>query len=402
MPDETQALPLNGLTVISVEVYGAGPFCTQYLATFGADVIKIESRELGGDVARVTGPNSLGPEDSLYFQSFNQGKRSLSLDLKHEKGQEVLHRLVEKADVVANNLRGDKPAQLGLTYDALKSINPKVVCVHLSAYGRDNERASWPGYDYLMQAEAGWMDLTGEPDGTPQRAGLSLVDYMTGMNQLFAIMMGVHQSRESGTGGEFDVSLLDTALFQLSYPALWYLNEQHDLTRQPRSAHPDATPSQLIRTKDGWLFMMCQTQKFWKILSEVVNVPGFSDNPDYQTMVGRRQHREQITKELDRIFLEHTTDEWLERLRGKVPVAPINNLAGALTNPFALQRGMVQIAEHPSRPDMRVVSNPIKWNGHRVPSKRGPHTIGEHTNAVLQDFGFSPKEIMELQAEGVV
>ena len=112
MPDETQALPLTGLTVISVEVYGAGPFCTQYLATFGADVIKIESRKLGGDVARVTGPNSLGPEDSLYFQSFNQGKRSLSLDLKHEKGQEVLHRLVEKADVVANNLRGTNPRNL--------------------------------------------------------------------------------------------------------------------------------------------------------------------------------------------------------------------------------------------------------------------------------------------------
>ena len=396
------ALPLNGLTVISVEVYGAGPFCTQYLATFGADVLKVESRAQGGDVARITGPNSLGPEDSLYFQSFNQGKRSLALDLKQEKGQEVLHRLATQADVVANNLRGDKPAELGLTYDALQAANPRIVCVHLSAYGRDNERASWPGYDYLMQAEAGWMDLTGEPGGMPQRAGLSLVDYMTGMNQLFAIMMGVHHARSSGTGGEFDVSLLDTALFQLSYPALWYLNEQHDLTRQPRSAHPDATPSQLVRTKNGWLFMMCQTQKFWSLLCGVLGDPVLLENPDYETMAGRRRNREQITEELDRIFSEHTTEEWLERLRGKVPVAPINDLKEALGNPFIREGGMVQTAEHPVRPDMQVVANPIKWNGARVPLRRGPHTIGEHTTAILQDYGFSEAEILELQTQGVV
>ena len=217
----TESLPLSGLKVLSVEFYGAGPFCTQYLSSFGADVIKIENSTQGGDFARTTGPNSLGPEDSLYFQSFNQGKRSLSLDLKDEKGKEVLHRLVAKSDVITNNLRGDKPEQLGLTYSVLKEVNPKIVCTHLSAYGRNNERSAWPGFDYLMQAEAGWMELTGEIGSNPQRAGLSLVDYMTGMNNLFAIMMGVFYARNSGQGCDFDVSLLDTAIFQLSYPALW-------------------------------------------------------------------------------------------------------------------------------------------------------------------------------------
>ena len=184
----SESLPLSGLKVLSVEFYGAGPFCTQYLSTFGADVIKIENSTQGGDFARTTGPNSLGPEDSLYFQSFNQGKRSLSLDLKDTKGKEVLHRLVAKSDVITNNLRGDKPEQLGLTFSVLKEVNPKIVCTHLSAYGRNNERSAWPGFDYLMQAEAGWMELTGEIGSNPQRAGLSLVDYMTGMNNLFAIM----------------------------------------------------------------------------------------------------------------------------------------------------------------------------------------------------------------------
>ena len=171
----SESLPLSGLKILSVEFYGAGPYCTQYLSTFGADVIKIENLTQGGDFARTTGPNSLGPEDSLYFQSFNQGKRSLSLDLKDKRGKEVLHRLVAKSDVITNNLRGDKPEQLGLTYSVLKEVNPKIVCTHLSAYGRNNERSAWPGFDYLMQAEAGWMELTGEIGSNPQRAGLSLV-----------------------------------------------------------------------------------------------------------------------------------------------------------------------------------------------------------------------------------
>ena len=398
----SESLPLSGLKVLSVEFYGAGPFCTQYLSTFGADVIKIENSTQGGDFARTTGPNSLGPEDSLYFQSFNQGKRSLSLDLKDKKGKEVLHRLVAKSDVITNNLRGDKPEQLGLTYSVLKEVNPKIVCTHLSAYGRNNERSAWPGFDYLMQAEAGWMELTGEIGSNPQRAGLSLVDYMTGMNNLFAIMMGVFYARNSGQGCDFDVSLLDTAIFQLSYPALWSLNEQYDLSRQPRSAHPESTPSQLVRTKNGWIFLMCQTEKFWKVFCELMDEPSLTENSEYQTMADRRCRREQISEELDQIFLKHTTEEWLERFQGKIPVAPINDLREALENPFIRKQGMIQKIDHPTKPEMQVLSNPIKWNQERMTSHPGPHKVGENTQAILKEFGFSEAEISELQAEGVV
>ena len=398
----SESLPLSGLKVLSVEFYGAGPFCTQYLSTFGADVIKIENSTQGGDFARTTGPNSLGPEDSLYFQSFNQGKRSLSLDLKDKKGKEVLHRLVAKSDVITNNLRGDKPEQLGLTYSVLKEVNPKIVCTHLSAYGRNNERSAWPGFDYLMQAEAGWMELTGEIGSNPQRAGLSLVDYMTGMNNLFAIMMGVFYARNSGQGCDFDVSLLDTAIFQLSYPALWSLNEQYDLSRQPRSAHPESTPSQLVRTKNGWIFLMCQTEKFWKVFCELIDEPSLKENSEYQTIADRRRQREQISEELDQIFLKHTTEEWLERFQGKIPVAPINDLRQALENPFVRKQRMIQKIDHPTKPEMQVLSNPIKWNQERMTSHPGPHNVGENTQAILKEYGFSEAEISELQAEGVV
>lgn len=394
--------PLKGLKVLSVEQYGAGPFATQYLSTFGADVIKIESRQHGGDVARVSGPYRLGDEDSLYFQAFNQGKRSLALDLKSPKGQDVLRRLVARVDVMANNLRGDQAEKLGLTFDALRAANPRIVCVHLSAYGRDNERASWPGYDYLMQAEAGFMDLTGDPTGEPQRAGLSLVDFMTGMNQAFAIMVGVHFAREAGEGSEFDVSLFDTALYQLSYPALWHLNHGYALTRQPRSSHPDATPSQTVKTKDGWLFIMCQTEKFWRILNAEVSMPEVSDNPDYRTMRDRRAHRDQLSAQLDEIFASRTTKQWLAALRGKVPVSSVATMAEALANPFVERSEMIQEVDHPKHAAMKVLANPIRLHGKRMASRPGPNRIGEHSEAVLREFEFSDDEIRSLAEDGVI
>ena len=169
------SLPLQGCRILAIEQYGAGPFSTQHLADLGAEVIKIENPHDGGDVGRAVGPHYFGPGDSHFYQAFNRNKKSVRLDLKQAAGQEVLHKLLEHADAVFNNLRGDLPAKMGLTYDALKHVRKDIVCVHLSAYGREGERASWPGYDYLMQAEAGYLSLTGEPDGPPSRFGLSML-----------------------------------------------------------------------------------------------------------------------------------------------------------------------------------------------------------------------------------
>jgi succinate---hydroxymethylglutarate CoA-transferase len=173
-------LPLHGVRIIAVEQYGAGPFGSMLLADLGAEVLKIENPAEGGDFARRIGPYFFGENDSQFFQSFNRNKRSLTLNLKTDEGRDVLRRLAATADGVVDNLRGDQPAKLGLTYDALKSLNPKIVCAHLSAYGRTGSRAAWPGFDYLMQAEAGYLSLTGEPEGPPARCGLSIVDLMTG------------------------------------------------------------------------------------------------------------------------------------------------------------------------------------------------------------------------------
>jgi crotonobetainyl-CoA:carnitine CoA-transferase CaiB-like acyl-CoA transferase len=221
----TRPLPLAGVRILAVEQYGAGPFGTLYLADLGAEVIKIENHRDGGDVGRSVGPHFFGPGDSHFFQTFNRNKKSVTLDLKHPDGYAAFLALVTKADAVLDNLRGDLPVKLGLTYDDLKASNPRIVCTHLSAYGRNCSRTAWPGYDYLMQAEAGHMSLTGEPDGPPTRYGLSIVDLMTGLAAAFGLLAGVVSARSTGQGMDVDTSLFDVALHNLNYPGTWFLNQ---------------------------------------------------------------------------------------------------------------------------------------------------------------------------------
>ena len=266
-------LPLSGMRVIAIEQYGAGPYGTMQLADLGAEVIKIENPSDGGDMGRRVGPYFLSPDDSHFFESFNRNKKSITLDLKKDGAREVLHALVRRADGVLNNLRGDLPDSLGLTYAALKKVNPRIVCAHLSAYGRDGPRANWPGYDYLMQAEAGYLSLTGEPDGPPSRMGLSIVDMMTGLFAAFALLSGIIAARDTGVGRDIDVNLFDCALQNLNYLATWYLNEGHKQGREPRSSHPSLTPSQLYRTRDGYIFIMCNKEKFWPVFCDMIGRP---------------------------------------------------------------------------------------------------------------------------------
>ena len=191
--------PLHGVRIVSVEQFGAGPYATMFLADLGAEVIKVENAAIGGDPARKTGPYMLGENDSEYFQVFNINKKSVALHLRHDDGKAALMRLIAGADAVMNNLRGDLPAKIGLDYKSLSATNPRIVCVHLSAYGRDNPRTAWPGYDYLMQAESGLMHLTGEPDGPPSRIGApSMVDQTTGLTAAVALLSGIIQARATG------------------------------------------------------------------------------------------------------------------------------------------------------------------------------------------------------------
>jgi len=295
-----------------------------------------------------------------------------------------------------NNLRGDQPGKLGLDYASLGPANPRIVCAHLSAYGRDNERRGWPGYDYLMQAEAGYLHLTGEPGTPPARMGLSVVDYMTGITTAVAVLSSLIGVMKTGLGGDVDVSLFDVALHQLTYPGNWYLNEGHRTERMPRSSHPSAVPVQLFRTGDGWIFVMCMTEKFWHSLVEQLERADLAADPRFATVADRRQNRDELTQVLDQEFSRGTTRHWLDRLQGVLPAAPVYDLPQALDNPYAHSIGMVTSLPHPSRPDFRVLANPIKLDGARLPASPAP-ALGEHTDALLREVGYSDAEIAALR-----
>jgi len=394
-------LPLEGVKIISVEQYGAGPFGTQHLADMGAEVIKIENPHDGGDVGRAVGPHYFGKEDSHFYQAFNRNKKSVRLDLKNKRGQEVLHRLVEHADAVFNNLRGDLPERLGLDYPALGKVKPEIVCAHLSAYGREGPRASWPGYDYLMQAEAGYLSLTGEPDGPPSRFGLSIIDLMTGTTAALALVSGILSARTTGKGRDIDVSLFDVALHNLGYLATWYLNGEHMTSRLPRSAHPSLVPSQLYRTGDGWIFIMCNKEKFWPILAAAMGHPEWAERPEYRTFADRLANRDAFNEEIENVLLTGTTDSWIERFAGRVPAAPVYDIAQALENPFVhVRQGVVTATDETGR-QVKGVACPIRCPGEALPLRAAP-ALGADTEAVLTDLGCSDDEIRSLRESSVI
>lgn len=398
--DLSQRLPLTGYKVISAEQYGAGPYGTLFLAQLGADVIKIEPPK-GGDTARGVGPHFLRDGESLYFQTFNLNKRSLTLDLNTESGRKILYKLAASAHVVANNLRGDIPAKLGLTYDALKGANPGLVCAHASAYGRDNDRAKWPGYDYLMQAEAGFCALTGEPDGPPQRFGLSMVDFMTGTQMAVGLLAALLDAQRTGIGCDIDVDLLSTAVHQMTYPAIWYLNTGDVTERAPRSAHPSATPSQMFKAADGWMFVMAQIPKFWPILAEKIGHPELINDPRFKTPADRLANRAALTEILDSVFSAYPMAHWQKLMEGSVPVAPVYQLDQAMDNPWLDTIGMKDMVDHPDMAAMKVLASPIKVNGHRLPSKAGPF-LGQDSDDILQEIGYDADAIASLRQSGVI
>ena len=395
------SLPLEGVRIIAVEQYGAGPFGTQHLADLGAEVIKVENPGDGGDVGRSVGPYFFGKGDSHFHQSFNRNKKSITLDLKQPEGQEVLHDLVKTADAVFDNLRGDIPAKLGLTYDHLKEYNPKIVCCHLSAYGRTGERAKWPGYDYLMQAEAGYLSVTGEPDGPPARFGISIIDMMTGTMSALGLVSAIVGARASGVGRDVDVSLFDVAMHNLSYLATWYLNEGVVTGRAPRSAHPSLTPSQLYRTKDGWMFVMCNKEKFFGVLCELIGRPEWATDPRFENFAARLKHRDELTELLDEVLMTATTAEWMERFGGKVPAAPVNDIAQALDNPFAREQGLVVDVPHPARGTIQTVACPIRCPGDELPKRPAPR-LGADTLAVLRSVRDDDEWIANLSRNHVI
>lgn len=394
-------LPLTGTRVLAFEQYGAGPWGTVHLADMGAEIIKIENPDTGGDVARYVPPYT-SKEDSIYFQSFNRSKKSITLNLKHPKSKEILDRLVTCSDAVFNNLRGDLPSKLGLDYPALGKIKPSIVCCSLSAFGRNGPRASEPGYDYIMQAYAGWMSITGEPESPPQKAGLSMVDYSGGLMAALGMVSAILGARSTGQGCDVDVSLFDNAIAHLAYLGAWHLTEGYQPQRWPDSSHPSQVPSQVLPTKDGWLVVMCAKEKFYENLVTIMGAPELAIDPRFKTFKDRLDNRHLLGNLLKKLSSKKTTSVWLSELRGKVPCAPVNTVEQALKDPLIEQNRMITSAEHPDLGTIKQPANPIKIGDLNPNHRLGPK-LGEHTDKILQDYANATKaEIETWRTEGVI
>ncbi|MQA78595.1 MAG: CoA transferase [Streptosporangiales bacterium] len=392
--------PLEDIRILSLEQYGAGPFGSLHLAHLGAEVIKVEDPSVGGDVGRYVPPYAEG-QDSLFFESFNRDKRSISLDVRNAAGRAVFEDLVRHSDVVYSNLRGDVPAKLGIRYDDLRHLNPRIVCCSLSGFGMTGPRAAEPGYDYVLQGYAGWMSLTGDPDGPPEKTGPSLVDYSGGFVAALSLLAGVHAARRDGVGMDCDISLYDTAISLLTYPATWHLTDGYTPVRTRRSAHPSLVPFQAFPAKDGWLIIACPKEKFWRRLLDVVCRPELATDPRFATFPDRAAHRAELEDILDAVLIQRTVTEWLSLLRtASVPCAPVNDVAHALREEHTLARELVVSTDHPRFGEVRQVSSPARVGSPPRHHRRAPQ-LGEDTSDILRAIlGYDDDTVATLSADG--
>ena len=322
-------------------------------------------------------------EDSLFFETFNRGKKSISLDLRHPDAKDVLHDLVRVCDAVYSNLRGDQPRKLGLTYDQLRHVNPAIVCCSLSGFGMSGPRASEGGYDYMMQGLAGWQSLTGEPGGPPTKSGLSLVDLSGGYASAIAVLAGIWRARRDGVGCDCDVSLFETALHELMYIGPWAATHGYVPPRRASSAHPTIVPFQNFEASDGWFVVAAAKQSFWERTCAVIGRPDLSEDERFATMAGRNANRDELVPVLEDAFRARPAQEWIDALvAAGVPASRVNTVEEALVDPQTVAREDIVEYEHPSLGTVRSIRTPLRLasGGERLEREpeRSPHR-GEHT-----------------------
>jgi crotonobetainyl-CoA:carnitine CoA-transferase CaiB-like acyl-CoA transferase len=395
--------PLADVRIVAIEQYGAGPFASMQLADLGADVVKIEDPSIGGDTARYVPPYA-GDGSSLFFESFNRNKRSVSLDLRRPGARAVLEDLVRNADALTSNLRGDQPAKLRLRYDDLKHVNPRLVCAAISGFGGTGPRAAQGGFDFTMQGIAGWMSVTGGPGEPPTKSGLSLVDYCGGYVMALAVLSGVWQARRDGVGCDADISLFETALAQLTYLGTWVASRGFDPPRTADSAHLSMVPFQTFSTADGRIVISCPKENLWRRLCVAIERPELAEDERFDDFAARSRNREELVALLTSELTRLPTAVWLERFEAQgVPCGAVNSVEDALADPQVRARGGLVEYDHPSLGAVRTMRTPLRLSTHETPAVRRGPLLGEHSDDVLRDVcGYDDEHIRALRDAAVI
>ncbi|KAG2221838.1 hypothetical protein INT45_003552 [Circinella minor] len=402
--------PLEGIRVLDLTRVLAGPYCTMMLGDLGADVIKVENPK-GGDDTRGWGPpyaenkslEDKGRGESAYFLCANRNKKSITVDMKSEGGRKLLHDLVRQSDVLVENYLPGKLNKMGMGYEQLKKINPKLVYASITGYGQTGPYADRPGYDVIIEAEAGLMHITGEPDGSPVKVGVAITDLTTGLYAHSAILAALIKRGVTGKGQWIDCSLIESQVASLANIASNYLVGGREARRMGTS-HPSIVPYQVLPTKDSFVMVGAGNDGQFAKLCKRIGLEHLLDDPKFATNSDRVSHRKEVIQILTDRLTQEPTEHWLEKLNGAgFPFAPINNIQQTFEHPQIKARGLVQEVEHERAGTVKLVGPPTKFSDFKPSIRLPPPVLGAHNEEVLQNvLNYSPETIQSLRKEGAI
>jgi crotonobetainyl-CoA:carnitine CoA-transferase CaiB-like acyl-CoA transferase len=393
---------LEGLRIVDLTRIVAGPLATQIFADYGAEVIKIEQPGIGDD-SRHWAPPRAADGQASYFFSVNRGKRSVAVDLKHPRGRALVVELARRGDVVIENFTPGTAERLGLGPAALRAENPRLVYCSISGFGATGPYRERAGYDAIMQGITGLMSITGEPDGSPVKVGVALIDVITALYAHGAILAALHHRERTGEGQYLELSLLECGIASLINAATAYL-VAGDVQGRWGSAHPSLVPYQAFRARDGYLIVGAGNERLWKAFCEVLGTPEWADDPRYDANAKRVERRAELVALIEARLATRGRDEWVAAFAAAgLPAGPINDIAQVFADPQVAHRQMAVEVEHPTAGRVRLPGIPVKFAATPARIQGPPPRLGEHTDLVLREvLGLDAATVATLRAEGVI
>jgi len=392
--------PLEGIKVLDLSRALAGPYCTMMLADMGAEVIKLEIPGRGDD-SRGWGPPFLEGE-SAYFMSVNRNKKSMTLNLKKERALEIIHKLIKQSDVIVENFRPGTMEKLGLSYDKVNNINPKIVYCSISGFGQDGPYHLLPGMDQVLQGMGGLMSITGEPNGPPIKVGVAVADIAGGMFAAFGIMIALFNREKSGKGQRIDNSLLDNQIAWLTYRAGSFF-VSGEIPKPLGSGHPVIVPYQAFKAKDTYFNLAVGNDQLWVKFCKAVGLEEIMNDPKYATNSMRVKNREEVVKIVEELICTKEAEEWLKILTDAgIPCGPIYTIDKLFNDPQVLHRKMVEELDHPKAGIIKVTGIPIKLSDTPGEILTAPPFLGQHTIEILHDLGYSERDIKAMYQDNII
>ena len=393
---EMRPLPLNDFLVIDLTAHRAGPTAVRQLADWGAQVIKIEP---SGEIVDATGSRRDGPD----FQNLHRNKRAMTLNLKSDEGRAIFFKLAERTDIIVENYKSDVKHRLGIDYEAVRKINPRIVYGSISGFGQDGPYAGRAGVDQIAQGMGGLMSITGHPGQGPLRVGIAINDTSAGLLLSYAIVLALLNRERTGEGQWVSTSLLEAQIFMLDFQAARYLMKG-EVAGQEGNFHPTSPGTGMFQTADGYINIAASGDNLWRRFCEAAGAKDLLGNPDFATVVARAKNRQALIAHLNEIMRRHPNAYWVELLtKAGVPCGPINTIDQTFADPQVRHLGIAKPVSHPKLGPQKVVGQPIHMSLHPQPAELRPTPDqGEHTDTVLHELGYDTAAIEELHIKGVV